>query len=131
MDPIHLGLFSLTCHEFQGAPICNFKLGPVDLDSPLVRKMIQPIFHGVAGLIIFGLPLYKCFVTKDAVKGFGLVGIGGLLIGIGGIALAFYKAGKPLFGIFTGEFILSILAPLLFLMTLAFAFGFRKDLGKE
>ena len=96
-----------------------------------LKSVAVPVFHGVAGLIIFGLPLYKCLVTKDAEKGFGLVGVGGLLIGIGGVALAFYKAGKPLLGIFTGEFILSILAPLLFLMTLAFAFGFRKDLGKD
>ena len=51
-----------------------------------------------------------------------------MLIGIGGIALAFYKAGKPLFGIFTGEFILMILAPLLLLMTLAYTFGFMKDI---
>jgi len=90
-----------------------------------------PVFHGVAGLIIFGLPLYKCLVTKDAVNGFGLVSVGGLLIGIGGIALAFFKAGKPLLGIFTGEFILAILAPLLFLMTLAFTWGFRKDIGSD
>lgn len=96
-----------------------------------LKSVAVPVFHGVAGLIIFGLPLYKCLVTKDAVKGFGLVGVGGLLIGIGGIALAFLKAGKPLLGIFTEGFIFAILAPLLLLMTLAFTFGFRKDLGSD
>jgi len=95
-----------------------------------LKSIAVPVFHGVAGLIIFGLPIYKCAVEKNATKGFGLVGIGGALIGIGGMALAFMLAGKPLFGIFTEDFILMILAPLLFLMTLAFTFGFRKDIGK-
>ena len=95
-----------------------------------LKSIAVPVFHGVAGLIIFGLPIYKCVVEKNAPKGFGMVGIGGALIGIGGMALAFMIAGKPLFGIFTQDFILMILAPLLFLMTLAFTFGFRKDIGK-
>ena len=95
-----------------------------------LKSIAVPVFHGVAGLIIFGLPIYKCAVEKNATKGFGMVGIGGALIGIGGMALAFMIAGKPLFGIFTQDFILMILAPLLFLMTLAFTFGFRKDIGK-
>ena len=92
-----------------------------------LKSIAVPVFHGVAGLIIFLLPLYRC-VKKNAPKGFGMVGIGGMLIGIGGMALAFYKAGKPLFGIFTGEFILMILAPLLLLMTLAYTFGFVRDI---
>lgn len=93
-----------------------------------LKSIAVPVFHGIAGLIIFALPLYLCFGTKTAPRGFGAVGVGGLLIGIGGMALAFYKAGKPLFGIFTGEFILAILAPLLLLMTLAYAWGFMKDI---
>jgi hypothetical protein len=88
-----------------------------------------PIFHGVAGMIIFLLPLYLCFVKKDAPKGFGLVGIGGLLIGIGGIALAFIVSGRQLL-FFSHEFVLAILAPLLLLMTLAYTWGFMKDINK-
>jgi len=95
-----------------------------------LKSVAVPVFHGVAGLIIFGLPIYKCAVEKNAAKGFGLVGVGGALIGIGGMALAFMIAGKPLFGIFTTDFIFMILAPLLFLMTLAFTFGFKKDIEK-
>ncbi len=95
-----------------------------------LKSVAVPLFHGVAGLIIFGLPLYLCFGAKTALKGFGAVGIGGFLIGVGGIALAFYKAGKPLLGLFTGEFILMILAPLLLLMTLAFTIGFSRDIGE-
>ena len=96
-----------------------------------LKSIAVPVFHGIAGLIIFGLPLYRCFVAKDAPKGFGMVGIGGMLIGIGGMALAFYKAGKPLFGIFTGEFILMILAPLLLLMALSFTWGFMKEIVSQ
>ena len=91
-----------------------------------LKRVAVPLFHGIAGLIIFGLPFFQ----KDTKKGFWLVGVGGALIGIGGIALAFLVAGKPLLGIFTEEFIHMILAPLLLLMTLAFTFGFRKDIGK-
>lgn len=95
-----------------------------------IKSVAVPVFHGVAGLIIFGLPLYKCLVEKDAKKGFGMVGIGGALIGLGGIALAFLVSGSQ-FLFFSAEFVFMILAPLLFLMTLAFTFGFRKDIGTD
>lgn len=94
------------------------------------KSIAVPVFHGVAGLIIFGLPVYKCVVTKDAPKGFGLVGIGGLLISVGGIALAFIVAGKQLL-FFSADFVFAILAPLLLLMTLAFTWGFVKDIKAE
>ena len=90
-----------------------------------LRKVSVPVFHGVAGLIIFLLP----FFVKDGKPGFWLVGIGGALIGLGGIALAFLVSGSQLL-FFSQEFVLMILAPLLLLMTLAFTFGFRKDIGK-
>jgi phosphotransferase system glucose/maltose/N-acetylglucosamine-specific IIC component len=61
-----------------------------------------------------------------APKGFFWVGIGGLLIGIGGIALAFLTSGSQLL-FFSQEVVLTILAPLLLLMSLAFAWGFVKD----
>jgi hypothetical protein len=91
-----------------------------------LRKIAVPIFHGVAGLIIFLLP----FMQKEAPKGFWLVGLGGALIGLGGIALAFLVSGSQLL-FFSAEFVYFILAPLLFLMTLAFTFGFRKDIGSQ
>lgn len=83
----------------------------------------MPVFHGVAGFVIFLGP----FFAKDAPKGFWWVGIGGALIGIGGIALAFLTAGSQLL-FFSQDVVLSILAPLLLLMTLAFAWGFTKDI---
>ena len=96
--------------------------------NPL-KSIAVPIFHGVAGLIIVGLPLYLCLVKKTAPKGFGMVAVGGILISLGGMALAFYKAGKVLL-FFTETVIFAILAPLLLLMALSFTFGFMKDIKK-
>ena len=87
-----------------------------------LKKIAVPLFHGVAGLVIFVGPFY----AKGAPKGFFWVGIGGLLIGIGGIALAFLSVGKPLLGLFTESLVMTILTPLLLLMTGAFALGFAK-----
>lgn len=92
-------------------------------EMALVRKIAVPVFHGVAGLTIFIGP----FIAKQAPKGFYWVGIGGALIGLGGIALAFLTAGTQLL-FFSKDFVMLILAPLLLLMTLAFAFGFTQDL---
>ncbi len=87
-----------------------------------LRKIAVPLFHGVAGLVIFLGP----FFAKGAPKGFWWVGIGGVLIGLGGIALAFISVGKQLL-FFSPTFVMMILAPLLFLMTAAFALGFSKE----
>jgi hypothetical protein len=89
-------------------------------------KMIAvPLFHGVAGLVIFLGP----FFAKETASGFWWVGIGGMLIGLGGIALAFLSAGSQLL-FFSQSFVLLILSPLLLLMSLAFAWGFVKDIQK-
>ena len=90
----------------------------------LLRKISVPLFHGVAGLVIFLAP----FFAKKAAKGFWMVGVGGALIGIGGIALAFLTIGKPLLGIFSADLVFTILSPLLLLMTLAFTYGFVRDI---
>ena len=92
--------------------------------SPL-KKVFVPLFHGVAGLIIFLVPI-KASIDGKAAKGFWWVGVGGVLIGLGGIALAFLSAGTQLL-FFSQDFVLTILAPLLLLMTLAFTWGFTKE----
>lgn len=89
-----------------------------------LKKFAVPVFHGVAGLVIFLGPI----LAKKAPKGFWWVGIGGALIGVGGIALAFLTAGSQLL-FFSQSLVLMILAPLLLLMTLAFAWGFMQDLN--
>ena len=57
-----------------------------------IKKISVPLFHGVAGLVIFLGP----FLAKKSPKGFWWVGIGGVLIGLGGIALAFISLGSQL-----------------------------------
>ena len=96
----------------------------------LVRKIVVPLFHGVAGLVIFLGPFFvnRYKQAKKAAKGFEWVGVGGLLIGIGGIALAFLTVGKPLLGIFTAALVFNILSAILFLMAMSFAWGFVKDI---
>ncbi len=86
-----------------------------------LKKIAVPLFHGVAGFVIFLGP----FFAKNAPKGFWWVGIGGMLIGLGGIALAFISIGKQLL-FFSPAFVMLILTPLLFLMAGAFALGFAK-----
>ena len=86
-----------------------------------LKKIAVPLFHGVAGLVIFLGP----FFAKNAPKGFWWVGIGGMLIGLGGIALAFISIGKQLL-FFSPAFVMLILTPLLFLMAGAVALGFAK-----
>jgi hypothetical protein len=86
-----------------------------------LRKIAVPLFHGVAGLVIFIGP----FVAKGAPKGFWWVGIGGALIGLGGIALAFITMGSQLL-FFSPGLVMAILTPLLFLMAGAYALGFAK-----
>ncbi len=96
----------------------------------LLRKISVPLFHGVAGFVIFLGPFFvnKTKQAKTAAKGFEWVGVGGVLIGIGGIALAFLSVDKPLLGIFTADLVFNILSGILFLMTMAFAWGFVKDI---
>ena len=89
----------------------------------VLKKIAVPLFHGVAGLVIFLGPFY----AKKAPQGFWWVGIGGVLIGLGGIALAFISVGAQLL-FFTPAFVMQILAGLLLLMALAFAWGFMKDI---
>ncbi|MCP4139241.1 MAG: hypothetical protein GY755_02935 [Chloroflexi bacterium] len=94
-----------------------------------LKRIAVPLFHGVAGFIIFLGPfLVKKYGEGNPAKGFEWVGIGGMLIGIGGLALASLTLGKALLGIFTAALVHNILAVLLLLMALAFAWGFMKDI---
>jgi len=85
---------------------------------------VYALVHSIAGLLIFLLPILA-IKGKKALGSFIMVTVGGVLIGVGGIALAFLKAGSP---ILSAETILAILAPLLLLMALAYTWGFVKKI---
>jgi hypothetical protein len=82
--------------------------------------LVLATVHGIAGVTIFLLPIVL------AIRGtthplFSLVGIGGALVGLGGLALSLLKAGKP---VISQDTILKSLSGLLFLMSLCFVVGF-------
>jgi hypothetical protein len=83
--------------------------------------LVLTIVHGIAGMTIFFLPVFLS-IQGTANPLFSLVGIGGALMGLSGLALSFLKAGKP---IFPQDAILKTLPVILFLMTLCFALGFK------
>lgn len=85
-----------------------------------IQTLVIAIVHGIAGMTIFLLPIVFS-IQGNAHPMFSLVGVGGALIGLGGLALSFLKAGKP---ILSKELILKILPVILFLMTLCFVIGF-------
>ncbi|MEW6032119.1 MAG: hypothetical protein AB1645_04450 [Bacillota bacterium] len=89
-------------------------VGPAGLATVVLAAV-----HSVAGLVIFFLPLAAWRGGRRPAV-FALVTVGGTLIGIGGIALAFLKVGAP---ILPAAVIFAILAPVLFLMTASFAWG--------
>jgi hypothetical protein len=76
--------------------------------------------HGVAGMIIFLLPIIEA-IKSISDPAFALVGVGGALIGVGGLLLFFLRAGKPLI---SREVLFRVLPGLLLLMTAAFVAGF-------
>ena len=101
-----VGFLAVTITRFAASKkVATFTLMPV---------------HGIAGLIIFILPIVMS-LRGDMPPGFALVGVGGALIGVGGLLLAFLKAGKP---ILPQKTILTVLPGLLLLMTAAFVAGF-------
>jgi len=91
-----------------------------------LATLVLIIVHSVAGLLIFSVPIFALTQDKSP-GGFIWVTVGGTLIGLGGIALAFLKTGGQLL-FFSADFVFTILAPLLLLMALAFAWGFVKNI---
>ena len=90
---------------------------PLENKLPLI---VLATVHGIAGLTIFILPIFMV-VNNHAKLGLVLVSVGGALIGLGGLLLAFLKAGKPLLSRTT---IFRVLPSLLLLMAVAFVAGF-------
>jgi hypothetical protein len=86
---------------------------------PLLGRL-PVLVHGLASLLIMLLPPLLV-LRGEATPGFALVGLGGALIGLNGLLLAFLKGGRL---ILSRETILKILPGLLLLMTASFVGGF-------
>jgi hypothetical protein len=84
-----------------------------------VATIVLAFVHGVAGLLIFGLPIV---LVLQGVKAplYLFMSVGGALIGIGGLLLAFLKAGKP---ILSAEKVFTLLPWILLLMSASFVLG--------
>jgi len=123
---LSLGLVSEHLPNWQTAylifAILGFFLIVITRYTTTGALAIIPVatLHGIAGMIIFLLPIIFSLQGKTP-GGFAWVGIGGALIGVGGLLLTFLKSGKP---ILSKDTILSILPALLFLMAAAFVAGF-------
>jgi len=112
---------------FVVAVVGLIAMGVSRFTSPAgLATVLLIIVHSLAGLIIVFTPILA--VRKGTAPG-GFIGVtvGGILIDVGGVALAFLKLGKQLL-FFSEELVFAILAPLLFLMALCFAWGFVKKI---
>lgn len=78
------------------------------------------VWHGIAGIIIFLLPIYVS-LTGITTAAFIWVGFGGSLIGLLGLMLTFLRSGNP---VLSKETTLTAFPAILFLMTLAYVMGF-------
>ena len=117
----HLASFGISYLVFAIAGFLAITLTRTLPTPGKIPTIVLALVHGIAGMTIFLLPILLSVQGKTQPL-FSLVGVGGALIGIGGLALSFLKAGKP---ILSKELILKILPIILFLMTLCFVIGFK------
>jgi hypothetical protein len=89
------------------------------LSYKLIFTGAEVILHSVSGLIITFLP-FIMVARRRAPPTESLIGLGGLLISIGGLALATLLAQKPLLPM---ETVIFLLHPLLFLSAFLMAAG--------
>jgi hypothetical protein len=87
--------------------------------NPRVATIVLTTVHGIAGMVIFLLPIWL-FLQSDAPHSLLLITMGGAFIGIGGLMLAFWKSGKPILPV---EHLLRLLPWLLLAMTISFTLG--------
>jgi hypothetical protein len=81
--------------------------------------IVLAFVHGIAGLLIVGLPIALVLQGVKAPMVL-FMSVGGALIGIGGMLLAFLKSGRP---ILSAEWIFMLLPWILFLMSVSFVLG--------
>ena len=131
---VSLGLIAEYLPRYEKAWAAFMVLGLIAISitryagPPTLATVVLVIVHASAGLVVFGLPVWA--VAKQGARaGFLGVTVGGALIGIGGIALAALKTGSQVL-FFSADVVFLILAPLLLVMTLAYTWGFMKQLRR-
>lgn len=77
------------------------------------------LIHGVSGTVIVLIPIVLLLTSSIQLQ-YVFVSVGGIFIGIGGMLLAFVKAGKP---ILSKELVISLFPIILFIATTAFVIG--------
>ncbi len=92
-----------------------------------VGTIILACVHAVFGLTIVILPIVVAAKGK-APGAFVLVSVGGAVISLGGMALAFLKSGRQLL-FFTADLTFTLLAPILLVMALAYTWGLMKKMA--
>lgn len=113
--------------EYLGFALVLFFLIIVgDITQSVVKTIAQITLHSVSGLIIVLLPLYFVFIRRDSHWYLLLFSLGGLVIGIGGVALASLATQTPLLPF---DLVVALLHPLLFIS--AFLIGFAVYLSIE
>lgn len=93
------------------------------MNAPLMSRIVYPVFHSVAALVVILTPIlaYRRGLRNAM---FMLVSLGGALISLGGISLAFLMAGKQLM-FFSQDVVLLIFAPLLFITATLYFLGIK------
>lgn len=97
------------------------------IEAPLMSRIVYPVFHSMAAIVVISTPILA-FRRGVVNKKFLLVSLGGALISMGGISLSFLMAGKQLL-FFSQDFVLMILAPLLFVTGSLYFLGLSR--GEE
>ncbi|AAL65038.1 hypothetical protein PAE3607 [Pyrobaculum aerophilum str. IM2] len=92
----------------------------VGLIAISVARTAVSVVHSIAGLVIVILPIYAVLKKKLPPHFIG-VSIGGVLIGIGGVALASAVMARPILPL---ETVVALLPWILLLMTVFYAYGF-------
>ncbi len=90
-------------------------------DSRIASILTIAFFHGIAGLIIFLVPIY--FFINTGSLHFIFISIGAFFIGIGGILLIFVKFGK---NYVPSRIVFSLLPLILLILSIFFGLGLSK-----
>jgi len=94
------------------------------IDAPLMSRIVYPVFHSISALVVIITPILA-YRQNYVNPQFMLISLGGALISMGGITLAFLSAGRQLL-FFSQDVVMSIMGPLLFVTGLLYYMGLSR-----